>query len=105
MKKKIGRDGDKSLESSANSRVSTLSCLQITSHLYPRKQQCCTATVHIKERKGKTREKGKLKKTRRPRTRYGSHSCDRHGKEERENEIKGLKEFFKRTYKAEFFFS
>ena len=101
MKKKIGRDGDKSLESGANSRVSTLCCLQTTSHLYPRKQQCCTATVHIKERK-KTREKRKLKKARRPRTRCGSHSSDRHGKEERENERKRAKNILTRTYKEKY---
>ena len=57
MKKKIGRDGDKSLESGANSRVSTLCCLQTTSHLYPRKQQCCTSTVHIDRKRIEMRKK------------------------------------------------
>ena len=49
----------KCLESGANSRVSTLCCLQTTSQPYPRKQQCCTTTVHYRK---KTTEMRKLRK-------------------------------------------
>ena len=47
----------KSLESGADPRVSTPCYLQITSHLYPRKQQCCTTTVHWRQKRQKRKRK------------------------------------------------